>query len=642
MSVSNECSEILNQLNLGIAVVDSDYKIVFWNQWLVSHSGFDEKMVVGQSLLEVYPKLKGTRLQQAIQASTKQKLPSVLSRVFNPSPLPLYDKSNHRIKQSITVKPFSNCPNCSVIQIIDVTSSVAREKALEKQVIERRNAEQAKSAFLANMSHEIRTPLNGIIGMLELLQGEELPTKLIQYLNIATNSADALLFIINDILDFSKIEAGKVDISPVEFEILPFFQEVISGFAVNAHKKGIELIFDASQLNNTTVVADKQRLRQIVSNLISNAIKFTEKGEVVIEAYIQRISHQHFQLVCKILDTGIGIEPHIITKLFEPFQQSDCSISRRFCGTGLGLAIAKQLCHLMGGDISLSSRVGEGSCFEFDVLLHIDEQIPAVKLLLKKSCLIAEANQSSNAILAKQLKAWGARVRQISDAKNVINVISKPTDYDYVFLTSDIFIQVENELKAWQKKHVTQLVIMQQDWQTLPSSALYWQIIKPIYKSDIQALTQDTLPPHLESHEDTQKNPIQSRALSSEHIVLVVEDNPINQIVAKECLKRLGYQFSIVDNGERALDYLKEPQHSVDLILMDCQMPVMDGFTCTSKIRAGECGEVYQAIPILALTANVIESERDRCLNHGMNDFLSKPINLELLAVMLHKWLDKR
>ena len=642
MSVSNECSEILNQLNLGIAVVDSDYKIVFWNQWLVSHSGFDEKMVVGQSLLEVYPKLKGTRLQQAIQASTVQKLPSVLSRVFNPSPLPLYDKSNHRIKQSITVKPFSNCPNCSVIQIIDVTSSVAREKALEKQVIERRNAEQAKSAFLANMSHEIRTPLNGIIGMLELLQGEELPTKLIQYLNIATNSADALLFIINDILDFSKIEAGKVDISPVEFEILPFFQEVISGFAVNAHKKGIELIFDASQLNNTTVVADKQRLRQIVSNLISNAIKFTEKGEVVIEAYIQRISHQHFQLVCKILDTGIGIEPHIITKLFEPFQQSDCSISRRFGGTGLGLAIAKQLCHLMGGDISLSSRVGEGSCFEFDVLLHIDEQIPALKLLLKKSCLIAEGNQSSNAILAKQLKAWGARVRQISDAKNMINVISKPTDFDYVFLTSDIFIQAENELKAWQKKHATQLVIMQQDWQTLPSCALYWQIIKPIYKSDIQALTQDTLPPPLESHEDTQQNPIQIRALSSEHIVLVVEDNPINQIVAKECLKRLGYQFSVVDNGELALDYLKEPQHSVDLILMDCQMPVMDGFTCTSKIRDGECGERYQSIPILALTANVIASERDRCLNHGMNDFLSKPIKLELLAVMLHKWLDTR
>ncbi|ATC96866.1 ATP-binding protein [Pseudoalteromonas tunicata] len=631
---------VLDQLSIGVFIVDAEFNIQFWNTWMANSSQLSAENVVGQSLFNLYPQLINSRLNHALIASKEQKLPSVLSRVFNASPLPLFNQAKQLIKQSITVKPASMCESCSIIQVIDVSNAVAREKALEKQVLERQRAEAAKSAFLANMSHEIRTPLNGVIGMLELVADEPLSDKLQQFLQIASNSAESLLFIINDILDFSKIEAGKVDIDPVEFELLTFFEDIIASFIPAANKKAISLIFDSSHLETTLVRADKQRVRQILVNLLSNAIKFTEQGEVVVEVYLQKIDSQTAQLVCKVLDTGIGIEAHVIAKLFEPFQQSDSSISRRFGGTGLGLAIAKQLCHLMGGELTLSSKVGKGSCFEFEILL-VTENIPSSQQFLHTSrCLIAESNRTQSALLQKQLETWGATVIRTFDSTQTGLALAANPRFDHLFIAEKLFLANKIFINTWQKEQQGQVIVLQDHWQESLDKYNTWHLTKPLFKTQILSVLHKHRPRNTVSLPKTASAKQTANTSRNHQCILVVEDNPINQIVAKECLKKLGYQYAVVEHGQAALDYLNtHPTPQINLILMDCQMPIMDGFTATAKIRAGEATEFYQHIPILALTANVIESERERCLQIGMNDFLAKPISLDILASLLDKWL---
>jgi signal transduction histidine kinase/CheY-like chemotaxis protein len=377
---------------------------------------------------------------------------------------------------------------------------------------EAKAATVAKSAFLANMSHEIRTPMNGVIGMIELVKRSKLDEEQKKFIGTAKRSADSLLMVINDILDFSKIEAGELTIETVEFDIEPFFVELIHDQQFLANKKGLKLELVKGNIEQVKVVGDPYRITQIMNNLLSNAIKFTESGSITVEYGLKPVD-DHQQLSVMMTDTGIGVSEESLPYLFESFSQADMSTTRNFGGTGLGLAITKQLCELMGGSITAQSKLGEGSVFQFAINL-----------------------------------------------------------------------QAPNPTTPSEEKRL--------DNQMVPNFA------------------------NLK--------------------VLLVEDNFINQEVMIAILNGLDIKVDVANDGIEALAMLADPQSATsDLILMDCQMPNMDGYEATRCIRSGD---LFNQIPIIALTANTMNSEREKCLEAGMNEYLTKPINTDALKSILAKY----
>lgn len=430
-------------------------------------------------------------------------------------------------------------------------SQVRLSANLEQQAIKLKRAKQqaeesaeSKARFLANMSHEIRTPMNGVVGMLQILKRSQLNQKQIDQLNIAINSADSLLVLINDILDYSKIDSGKLNIETVEFNIHEQYQAVIETTMIMIPDDAdLQLKLDDSGLEEILVVGDPIRLRQIVTNLVSNAIKFTSSGHVTLSASLQEKAGNGLELRCSVQDTGLGIEPQKLESLFEAFTQADDSTTRKFGGTGLGLSICKRLCELMGGSISASSEPGKGSCFSFEIMLE----------------------------------------------KAVSGTESDPT-----------------------AEHVSDI---QND--SVPA--------------------EDSLENVNSESGSNSSNDGANKPFNGQHILLV-EDNKVNQLVAQHMLTQLGLQVDIRANGKEALEALNEGSYS--LILMDCQMPEMDGFEATQRIRNGEAGDDYLSTPIVALTANAMQGDRERCLAAGMDDYISKPVEAEEFKSTLSKNLS--
>ena len=416
----------------------------------------------------------------------------------------------------------------------------AREHSLNQALIKAQDASIAKSQFLASMSHEIRTPMNGVIGMLHLLNQEALNEKQQHYTQVAKSSADSLLTLINDILDVSKIEAGKLDIEIINFDIHELFNDLIATMSHRIESQEVELILDIEGVKEKMVLGDPSRLQQVLTNLISNAIKFTLQGKIIVRASLstfnKHVSDKNasdkssndgsdvFQLHCDIIDTGIGIPNDKLSQLFESFTQADSSTTRKYGGTGLGLSIAKQLCQLMGGDIDVSSDVDRGSQFSFTIKL----------------------GRSDAPLLASP---------------------SRDTDKT------------------------------------------------------------------ISSHQQLEQYKAQN--------ILLVEDNAINQLVALSMLKNLGLDADVTENGKEAIAKLKESETQYySIILMDCQMPIMDGFTATKNIRKSDAGDDYKNIPIIAMTANAMQGDREECINAGMSDYLTKPIDEKLLADCLIKYFS--
>ena len=379
-------------------------------------------------------------------------------------------------------------------------------------------ASEAKSTFLANMSHEIRTPMNGVIGMIDVISRTRLNEQQATFLATAKRSADSLMVIINDILDFSKVEAGELTLEHIEFDLKPFMLEVIQEQKILADKKDLHLELNAESDNSISVVGDPHRLKQILNNLLSNAIKFTECGGVTVH-YNTTQSNDVLRLNVEVSDTGAGIDEAIIPVLFESFSQADSSTTRRFGGTGLGLAITKQICELMGGEITLESEVGKGSTFAFFVTLSIPEQ-----------------------------REKETKVERVHSPSSDINLS-----------------------------------------------------------------------------------------------VLLVEDNEINRQVMLAILGGMGVEVDEANDGCEALDALmKSPPSKYDVILMDCQMPNLDGYETTRRIRAGSVGDHLSPIPIVALTANAMESEKQKCFDAGMSDYLTKPVDIESLTAVLLSYQRKQ
>jgi signal transduction histidine kinase/CheY-like chemotaxis protein len=537
-------------------------------------------------------------------------------------------------------------------------------------------ASLAKSEFLASMSHEIRTPMNGVIGMLHLLKKETLSSKQQHYAQTAKSSADSLLTLINDILDVSKIEAGNLDIEVIDFNLHSLFKDLAGTMVHRIHDKNLEFILDIDGIKNHMVQGDPGRVRQILTNLLGNAIKFTQQGEIVIRASLSDMDgdRDHQQLRCDIIDTGIGIASDKADQLFEVFTQADSSTTRHYGGTGLGLSIVRQLCQLMGGDVDVKSEQGKGSQFGFSLILGRSEvvlqPVPSIDMA-GIPMLIVDDNHTNIDVLSGLLEQKSIEFSACNSGLECLNLLEQRTLETGIcpFKIAILDMQMPNMDGAELAKLIRNnpqyndmsLVLLtsegtQGDARSYADIGFAAYLHKPTIAQDLyDALSlilggSDTQPGAgslLTRHSivaqrgntNTEDRQYQLAQCANKRLLLV-EDNAINQLVAQEMLEDLGLSIDIADNGLEAITALQQAvENPYALIIMDCQMPVMDGYTATKNIRNGDAGDHNRDITIVAMTANAMQGDREKCINAGMNDYLSKPIDEKLLTECLVKWL---
>ncbi|MCP4297743.1 MAG: response regulator, partial [Proteobacteria bacterium] len=543
---------------------------------------------------------------------------------------------------------------------------IIQEKRIGAELVEAKlmaeRASQFKSEFLANMSHEIRTPLNGIIGMVEIAMDTYHDDAQRNIFNTINNEATSLLSIISDILDISKIEAGKLEIEAIPFNLRTMVEDIAKGFALRAEKKGIELISFLSSDMPSLLIGDPGRIRQILVNLIGNALKFTQEGEVLIKVEMTEDLGDRVKIFFSINDTGIAISKEKLGTIFESFTQADGSTTRKFGGTGLGTSISKQLVELMGGEIGVESVESKGSTFWFTITLEKQKEIQPdfsiEKVNLKGiRVLVVDDNPTNLTILNEYLQSWQCLPVLTAGGKQAMEVLieshSSNETFDLILINKNMpemdAFGLACEIRGRKDFSNVPIVVLTSlgqigEGKTCKEIGIQGYLTKPIRRDELEKTVRSVLG-HTKVRGGSSTNPdlitrhtLAERYNNKEYHILLAEDYPTNQLVAMRHLKKAGYKVDLAENGKQAVDAFKEKRY--DLVFMDIQMPEMDGYQATKLIRnlaAQDDGK--SNIPIIAMTAHATKQDRDKCLNVGMNDYISKPIRRKEFIAVVEKWI---
>ncbi len=665
INLQKEYSEnlIQNQSNPTF-VIDPNHKVLSWNKACEELTGLKSDEVVGtrDHWRGFYQEQRPCLADTVINIDSKE-----ASDIYiNYTKSPFLDEGIHAQNWctvangeekylSIDAAPIYD-HNKKLIAVVENLRDMTMQKNLEDELLQARDkaleAVRFKSEFLANMSHEIRTPMNGVLGMLQLIKDFELSDECRDYIDTAHNSADALLEIINDILDFSKIEAGKLNIEEVDFDLSEIVEDVCALLSQRVKEKQIELLSFVDNKIPVSLKGDPTRLRQILFNLLGNAIKFTEEGEVVVNV-VNIASHDNKATIkIEITDTGIGIPEKAQASLFDAFTQADGSTTRKFGGTGLGLTICKQLVELMGGVLSVKSEPDKGSSFYFTISLDVVSQDrPEIKLkeLAGLSALIVDDNSTNRIIVCNYLDSWGMSTEQAADGYLALQLLEEREQqgkqFDLVTLDMQMpgmdGLELSRKMQLHERLTVIPRILLTSAGQLAPD---IWRPVginaclqKPYRREQLRAtmcsiLNVETETTKKEKHTEIKVIPFNQNNSK----VLLVEDNLVNQKVACGLLKKIGLTADIAGNGQIALDKIAESKY--DIVLMDCQMPVMSGYEATEAIRRNE--EITNDhLTVIAMTANAMEGDKEKCFAAGMDDYLPKPVKLEVLKEVLDKWL---
>lgn len=648
-------------------MLEKDYALVLLDVQMPGMDGYETaELMKGSSKTKYIPIVFVTavsRTEEHVFKAYETGVVDFLSKPINPiilrSKVCVFRDLYH---QKRTIQDQLELLNERNLALIEARQQLQNEVERAERLAQRAmRATRAKSRFLANMSHDIRTPMNGIVGMTSLLLDTRQTPEQKEYTNTIKTSTYALLTLINDILDYSKIEAGKTDLEIIDFDLRLALEDMNELLAVRTAEKELEYIFDMDFEVPSLIQGDPGRLRQVLTNLIGNAIKFTEVGSVVLTVSLENENDDSVLIRFSVTDTGIGIPHDQLDSLFEAFSQAEASTTRRFGGTGLGLTISSQLVELMNGTISVESKPGEGSTFWFTARFDTQEEAEAastadkheVQTLDGVSVLIVDGNATSRKVLERTLEKWGCKSESVSNGIDALKALRKGKKNDLIILDQHLSdmngIELSRRIREDENIIKAPLLVMvsasgqRGDVKDLKDAGFSAFLSKPVRLSRFHNAILKVLDRSEYSEDEEHKDQMITRHVLAENIkkntrLLVVEDNIVNQKVALAILRKLGFSADIAESGEKALEILEKNRY--DLVFMDIQMPGMDGFETTGVIRNGESSVLNHDIPIIAMTAHAMKGFRRKCISGGMDDYVSKPVTPDQLEAMIENYSD--